>query len=158
LQKKWVTKRQLHSIAGKLSHAAKVVCGARLFLRRRLFNAIGKLHHQNHKTRIHGAVKADLLWWDTFIASFNVVAAFLKDDNIHPVLSDACLYAGGPFCDGDFYNTVWDTDHPEATNMCINYKETLIAILAVQRWASVLSNSFVWLYSVCCVNYKHLYL
>jgi hypothetical protein len=146
LQKKRVTKRQLQSIAGKLSHAAKVVRGARLFLRR-LFNAIGKLRRQNHKTRIHGAVKADLLWWDTFMASFNGVAAFIKDDNIHPVLSDACLYAGGAFCDGDFYYTVWDADYPEATNMCINYKETLIAILAVQRWASVLSNSFVWLYS-----------
>ena len=58
LQKKQVTKRQLQSIAGKLSHAAKVVHGARLFLRH-LFNAIGKLQH--HKTRIQGAVKADRL-------------------------------------------------------------------------------------------------
>ena len=48
LQQKRVTKRQLQSIVGKRSHAAKMVCAARLFLRR-LFNVIGKLQRQHHR-------------------------------------------------------------------------------------------------------------
>ena len=146
LQKKRATKRQLQSIAGKLSHAAKVVRGARLFLRR-LFIAIGKLKRQHHKTRLHGMVRADLLWWDRFMAHFNGVAAFTKEDCINTVLTDACLYAGGAFCNGDIFYTVWEADHPEASDLCINHKETLIAALAIQRWARWLKNSHVWLYS-----------
>lgn len=146
LQKKRVTKRQLQSIAGKLSHAGKVVRGARLFLRR-LFMAIGKIKRQHHKVRLRGMMREDLLWWDRFMAHFNGVAAFTREGRIHTVLTDACLYAGGAFCNGDIYYTVWEADHPQAADLCINHKETLIAALALQRWASVFSNSYVWLYS-----------
>ena len=56
------TKRQLQSLAGKLNHAARVVRGGRTFLRH-LLNAINKLRLPHHKTRIEGALKADIDWW-----------------------------------------------------------------------------------------------
>ena len=63
---------------------------------------------------------------------FNRVAAFVRDDNTHPILADICLYTGGEFGNGDFYYTVWEADHLEAANLCNNYMETLIAALAVE--------------------------
>lgn len=145
-QKKRATKRQLQSLAGKLCFAARVVRGARLFLRR-LFNTIASLKRQHHKANLRGAVREDILWWHTFMSTFNGVAAFMDEENIATVLTDACLYAGGAFHNGNVFYTVWTVDEPEAVDLCINYKETLIAARTLKRWSRDLKNRHVWLYT-----------
>jgi hypothetical protein len=146
MNKKRVTKQQLQSLVGRLNFAARVVRGARLFLRR-LFNAISTLKHPRHKLRLRGAVKADIVWWHCFLQDFNGVAAFMDNTPITTVYSDACLRAGGAFYNGDFFYTVWEEDYPEIADLCINYKETMIAVLAIMRWGHLFQNKYVFLYS-----------
>lgn len=146
MSKKRATKQQLQSLVGRLNFAARVVRGARLFLRR-LFNAIATLKHQRHKFRLRGPVKADIEWWHRFLRDFNGVAAFMDNTPITTVQTDACLRAGGAFYRGDFYYTSWEADYPEAADMCINYKEALIAVLALQRWGHLFANKYVFLYT-----------
>ena len=144
--RKRVTKQQLQSLVGKLNFAARVVRGARLFLRH-IFDAIARLKKRHHKLRLCGAVKEDLLWWDKFLSHFNGVAAFIDDTPITPVLTDSSLFAGGAFCNGDFYYTVWHADFATIADTCINYKEAMIATLAVRRWGHLLTNRTVIIYT-----------
>ena len=64
-QHKRATKRQLQAIAGRLSWAAGVVKGGRVFLRR-IFDRIGILKLASHKAVISPEMRKDLLWWSTF--------------------------------------------------------------------------------------------
>ncbi|MCG8049284.1 MAG: reverse transcriptase domain-containing protein, partial [Candidatus Thiodiazotropha endolucinida] len=64
------TKRQFQSLAGRLSWAAGVVRGGRVFLRR-IFNKISTLRHASHRSLICAAVRQDILWWHNFLATFN---------------------------------------------------------------------------------------
>ena len=74
----WVTKckcskRQLLSLIGKLSFAAKVVKPGRLFLRRLidLSKTISKLQHMIH---MDSEAREDILWWHKFVSTWNVVS------------------------------------------------------------------------------------
>ena len=70
LQRKRASKRQLQAIAGRLSWAAGVVKGGRVFLRR-IFDQIGILKHASHKAVISPEMRKDLLWWYNFLETFN---------------------------------------------------------------------------------------
>jgi hypothetical protein len=72
LGRKRVTKQQLQSLVGKLNFAARVVRGARLFLRH-FFDAIAVLKKRHHRVRMRGAIKDDLCWWDTFFTFLMVL-------------------------------------------------------------------------------------
>lgn len=146
MSKKRATKQQLQSLIGRLNFSARVVKGARIFLRR-LFDALATLKHQRHKIRLRGAVKADIAWWHNFLQDFNGVAAFMDNTPITTVCTDACLRAGGAFYNGDFFYTVWEEDYPEISDLCINYKEAMIAILGLMRWGSMFENKYVILYT-----------
>ena len=90
------TKRQLQSLAGRLSWAASVVKGRRVFLRH-IINTISSLRHNGHRVRITPEVCKDLLWWSNFISSFNGRSTLLDRLPIECVFSDACNEgAGGP--------------------------------------------------------------
>ena len=146
MHKKRATKLQLQSLVGKLNFAARVVRGGRTFLRR-IFDAIASLKKQHHKVRLQGAIKGDIQWWHEFLSVFNGVAAFIQETDVCSVSTDACLQAGGAFYNGDIYYTVWEADHPEVSDLCINYKETMVAILAIQRWCSFFKNKLVYIYT-----------
>eukprot|EP00731_Ephydatia_muelleri_P035677 Em0147g3a len=76
LGKHKTTKRDLLSLIGKLSCAAKVVPSGRHFLRRliELSTTVSKLHHH-----IHLIVEAreDIIWWNRFLPSWNGASIFL---------------------------------------------------------------------------------
>ena len=146
LQKRRATKQQLQSLAGRLSFAARAVRGARFFLRR-LFTAIAGLKRQHHKVRLRGAIRGDILWWHKFLVEFNGETAFIDVTNVTSILTDACLFAGGAFYKGDMYYTVWSADYSNIQNYCINYKEAMIATLAVKRWAPSLKDKYVYIYT-----------
>ncbi len=153
LRRERATKRQLQSPAGKLNFAARVVRGGRTFLRR-ILDCIESLRRPHHKARIAGALKQDLLWWHSFLYNFNGVAAFPNDTEIVQTLSDACTVAGGMFCNGDFAYLDWGVDLPEASELPINYKETVCATLAVIKWAPSYPNRRlnVYLDNQCAVS------
>ena len=73
------TKRELLSLIGKLSFAAKVVPAGRLFLRHLmdLSPPVRKLHHH---VGLNAEARADITWWDSFLPSWNGVAMFLDPE------------------------------------------------------------------------------
>ena len=92
------TIRQLQLLAGRLSWAAGVVKGGRVFLRR-IFNTIRILRHSTHHVRISAEVRKDLLWWSRFIDAFNGRSTCLDQWPIECVFTDASNEgAGGSFC------------------------------------------------------------
>ena len=66
---KRATRRQLQSLAGRLSWAAGVVRGGQVFLRR-IFNQIRMLRHNSHGTLLTGEVCKDFLWWSKLLETF----------------------------------------------------------------------------------------
>ena len=151
-----VTKRQLQSIAGRLSWAAGVVKGGRVFLRR-IFDKIGTLRHASHRTLLSFTVQKDLLWWHTFLETFNGRSLILDKQPVDCVFTDACNEAAGGSFGSDWFYFNWNQDLPAAVNFHINEKEVLAVVLAAQRWAPLWQDKRVIIYSdnsvtVACLN------
>ena len=144
--KQRASKRQLQSLAGKLSHAAHVVRGGRTFLRR-LFNALRSLRRPSHKTRITSALLQDITWWQSFMPTFNGVSACLPPWDAVSMMSDACDIGGGAFVEGTFHYTNWAADLPQLATEHINHKETAAAALSVIRFAPAYANRTINVYS-----------
>ncbi|MEW8544940.1 MAG: reverse transcriptase domain-containing protein [Candidatus Thiodiazotropha sp.] len=156
LQRKRASKRQLQAIAGRLSWAAGVVKGGRVFLRR-IFDQIGMLKHASHKAVISPEMRQDLLWWYTFLETFNGKSAILDQQPLFSVFTDACDDAAGGSFYQDWFYFNWAQDLPEAATLHINEKEVLAVVLAAQRWAKFWVNKRIILHSdnmvtVSCVN------
>ncbi|MEW8562682.1 MAG: reverse transcriptase domain-containing protein [Candidatus Thiodiazotropha sp.] len=146
LQLRRATKRQFQSIAGRLSWAAGVVRGGRVFLRR-VFNKVSSLRHASHRALITPEVRDDLLWWSKFLASFNGRSTLLDKQPIECVFTDACNEAAGGSFGLDWFYFNWNRDLPAASSFHINEKETLAVVLAAQRWAPWWRNKHIIIYS-----------
>ena len=146
LQMRRATKRQFQSLAGRLSWAAGVVRGGRVFLRR-VFDKISTLKHASHRAIIDSNVRADLIWWNEFLSSFNGRSVLLDKKPIECVSTDACNEAAGGSFGLDWFYFNWAHDFPAASDLHINEKEVLAVVLAAQRWAPVWRNKRVIIYS-----------
>ena len=106
LGKQQTTKRDLLSLIGKLSFAAKVVPSGRLFLRRliELSTTVSKLHHHIH---LNMEAREDIIWWNRFLPSWNGVSIFLdlnwKDAEAIDLFTDA----SGTLGYGAYFNGAW---------------------------------------------------
>ena len=63
-------KRELLSLIGKLSHAAKIIVPGCIFLRG-MINVAHRVKHINHWIHLNQKFKSDLAWWQTFIDTWN---------------------------------------------------------------------------------------
>ena len=134
LHRRRASKRQLQSIAGKLSWAAGVVKGGRVFLRR-IFDQISFLKRASHKTLISPEMRKDFLWWSNFLQTFNGKSTVLDKQPFYGVFTDACDDAAGGSFGHDWFYFNWKHDFPEASSLHINEKEVLAVVLAAQRWS-----------------------
>ena len=146
LNRKRATKRQLQSVAGRLSWAASVVKGGRVFLRR-IFNQISMLRHASHRTLLSPIVKKDLLWWVQFLSIFNGKSTILDQQPIETVCTEACNNAAGGIFGTDWFYFNWSQDWPEARNFHINEKEVIAITLAAYCWAPLWRNKKIIVYS-----------
>ena len=64
--KKAVKKREMLSLIGKLSHAAKIITPGRIFLRR-MIDTASKAKQLDHWIRLSTEFKSDLLWLCRFL-------------------------------------------------------------------------------------------
>ena len=86
------TKRELLSLIGKLSFAAKVVPAGRLFLRHliHLSTTVRRLHHHIH---LNPDTRANLQWRNSFLPSWNGISMFIapewKDAESFQLYTDA---------------------------------------------------------------------
>lgn len=156
LQRKRASKRQLQSLAGKLSWAAGVVKGGRVFLRR-IFNKISTLKHTSHKTMISTDMRDDIIWWFNFMEKFNGRSTVLDSLPLECVYTDACDGAAGGVFGQDWFYFNWSQDFPQADNFHINEKEVLAVAVAAHRWAPLWTSKRIILHSdnsvtVACIN------
>lgn len=75
-----------------------------------------------------------------FLPVFNGTVRFLETRPVRSLITDACNSGGGGYFRGDYFYMNWALDLPEVADKHINTKETLAIILALQRWAPMLSN------------------
>ena len=146
LSRKRATKRQLQSLAGRLSWAASVVKGGRVFLRR-IFNKISLLRHGSHRTILSFDVHQDIMWWYHFMQTFNGRATVLESKPIECAFTDACDDAAGGSFGLDWFYFNWNQDWPEAKKFHINEKEIVAVVLAAYRWAPLWKNKRVVIHS-----------
>ena len=64
------TKKELESLVGKLGHASKVVHPGKTFMRR-MFELLAGTRAAHHHIRFSVSFRSDLLWWATFLESWN---------------------------------------------------------------------------------------
>ncbi|MEW8546115.1 MAG: hypothetical protein AB2693_21555 [Candidatus Thiodiazotropha sp.] len=144
--RKRASKRQLQSLAGRLSWAAGVVKGGRVFLRR-IFDKISTLKRNSHKTIISLGVRKDIEWWSHFMQMFNGRSAVLDQQPIICAFTDACEDAAGASFGTDWLYFNWHTDWPEVAHFHINEKEVIAVTLAAQRWAPLWKNKRIIIHS-----------
>ena len=145
LEKRKVSKKYLQSLAGKLSFATNCIYGGR-FYTRRLFDVIGKLRCQWHRTRVTREMRADIEWWLDCLTAFNGFTPMLDRRPESLVHIDACDKAlDGVFQDQFVYTPLsniptWNKSH-------INYKEVVALEPAITQWAPYLANKKVVVHS-----------
>ena len=134
-KKKKITKRELLSLIGKLSFAAKVVPAGRLFLRRLidLSTSVQKLHH--HIT-LSASARADIKWWKDFLPSWNGVSLMLQTN--WTTAADLRLYtdASGTLGFGAYFQGAWimGTWSQQQLANSIQWKELFAIIAAASVW------------------------
>ena len=149
------TKRDLLSLIGHLSFAAKVVKPGRLFLRRLIdvSTSVAQLHH-----RIHLSVDArqDIDWWRTFLPTWNGVS-YLQDDpissdDIHLFTDASALGIGGVFGRRwfafpltDFSCISWFPSGEDTFD--INFWELLALLVAFFTWSNEFRDRQVIIYT-----------
>ena len=135
--KKKTTKRELLSLIGKLSFAAKVIPAGRIFLRRLidLSTSVKKLHH--HITLTAGA-RADIKWWQDFLPGWNGVSLMLQAD--WQTAADLNLFtdASGTLGFGAYFKGAWimGTWSKEQLSRSIQWKELFAIVAAAATWGN----------------------
>ena len=140
--RKRASKVQLESLIGKLNWACQVIKGGRTFLRR-IIDLKNCLRKQRDKTLLSDDFRMDLQWWIDFLPLFNGSVHILDPRPVRSLCTDACNTGCGGYFAGDYFYVNWTTDLPEMTEQHINVKETMAIVLALKRWAPLLSDKRV---------------
>lgn len=98
-------KRDLQSLVGKLQHACKVVQPGRSFLRR-MFELLSNTLKPYHHIRLNESFRSDLIWWDTFLESWNGVS-ILRDCRARSPDQEVFTDASGSFGCGAIWGGHW---------------------------------------------------
>jgi len=145
ISKKSCTKRELESITGRLAHASQVVQPGKTFMGR-LFALLSGVRRAHHHIRLNQAIRSDLLWWATFISSWNGIS-FVHPDMLGQPLNHIWTDASGIIghsavcpASGRWFQLLWpDPCHgrwAELKEASITMKELLPIVLAYAIWGS----------------------
>lgn len=144
--KRRASKRQLESLIGSLNWASQVIQGGRPFMRR-MINLKNTLKNHSDKALLNSEFSADLAWWLIFMKTFNGKAQILDNRPVTSIQCDACTEGGGAAFLNDFFYINWALDMPDVAPLHINLKETVIIVLAIFKWAYLLKNRRVIIYT-----------
>jgi hypothetical protein len=143
-KRKRATRRNLESLAGKLSWAANVFVWARLHIRS-IFDLIACLQLPHHKCRL-ASIKTDLCWWLNQLCTSSNCKSIWNDRPVTSLYTDACVAGGGAFCRGDWTYIAWHLDLPHLKHTHINIKELAMVVAAAHRWGALWSGQHILLY------------
>ena len=146
LGKKSCLKRELQSLAGKLQHACKVVRLGRTFLRR-VFELLSVTSRKHHHIRLNAMFRSDLLWWSTFLSTWNGVAIIPEEgDSGIKLFTDASGGIGcGAWCGNQWLQYKWPQTN-SFRDVPITQKEVLPVVLACAVWGEQWSSQMVQAY------------
>ena len=139
--KRRCTKRQLQSLIVKLHFICNVCRPGQTFLRC-MIDVLCKVHQPSHHFRLNRAFHNDLLWWRTFLLSWNG-SRFNYDDqwisSSHlDLYTDACQSGFGAYFAGNWlYESFKEHDIPHSRS--ITFKELYAIVVAVHTWSPVLT-------------------
>jgi len=145
-QKRRASCRQLQQLAGKLTWASHVISGGRVY-QQRVFDLLRPLRKQHHKTQLSPEFQADVKWWLDALRVFNTKYILQHHADIIPLYTDACTAGAGMLAPFDWAHVDWSIDIPGLAPEHINVKETMAVILAIYRWAPLLQNAKVIVYT-----------
>lgn len=144
--RKKCTKRELLSLIGSLSFAAKVVKPGRMFLRR-LIDLSTTVASLNHHITLNGEARLDIQWWVDFLPSWNGVC-FIQGDPITAaslsLFTDASGVGFGAVFRNSWFCAPWPpTFHP----FHINILELFAIVAAVRTWGREWRNLQIIIYT-----------
>jgi hypothetical protein len=150
LNKKKATKKQLQSLIGKLQFAAKCVRAGRIFISRLLL-ILPTLRKQHHRFYVNSQFRKDLLWWRSFLVTFNGVSiiphiAWTGPDTT--ISTDACLKSLGGWSGSSFFSCMFPRDILKQ-ELHISALELYAIIIALKLWADRCANTRI---QVFCDN------
>ena len=144
LGKKKATKRHILSLVGLLQHATKVIQCGRSFVSR-MYAAAAKLKELDYSTWLNREVRSDLLWWHTFMDSWNGLSLLRTESWSSPadhyIQTDASGNWGcGAFFEGNWLQWEWPKEWLNATIMA---KELVPIAFSCAAWGPKLTRTRV---------------
>ena len=146
LGKKSCLKRELQSLAGKLQHACKVVRPGRTFLRS-VFELLSVTAKKHYHICLNAMFQSDLLWWSTFLSTWNEVVVIPGESNSGiELFTDASGGIGcGAWCGNQWLQYKWPQTGSFG-DLPITQKEVLPVVLACAVWGEQWSGQTVQAY------------
>ena len=139
-----VRKRDLLSLIGHLSHAATVVRPGRTFTRS-LIDASTTARLPDHHVHLSALARADIVWWYTFLRSWNGVSLLPAAEPSQEICSDASgTWGCGAQWGGNWLQLPWPQAWAAAN---IAQKEMVPVLLAVAVWGSQWAGERIRCYS-----------
>ena len=108
---RYISKKNLESLNGLVSHCAQVTQGGRTYCRR-FYNLQKELNAKRLKRiLIPSYVRADLKWWNDLCLIFNGVCTFKRPSYYLPMISDSSFMGFGVYLGNDWALGTWSEDH-----------------------------------------------
>ena len=142
MSKRSITKRDLHSLVGKLNFAARVVFDGRTFLQR-MIDTVNNLRRPHHHTRPTAEIKADMSWWAEFLSNGTRFFVDSEPLDVAEFSKDACPLSAGGYVRGDWFYLHWTVHCPTLAKAHINLQETYTVLAALERWKQELSGKWL---------------
>ena len=142
--KKKATKRQILSLVGSLHHAAKVVYYGRAFVSR-MYATAAKVKELDYFTRLNMDFRSDLLWWHTFITTWNGHSLLRWHTLQHPITTAIQTDASGALGCGAVFGNLWLQWKwpPEWQPLGIMAKELVPIVFSCAVWGPQLARQSV---------------
>ena len=137
-EKERATRKEMQSLIGKLSFAAKCVRPGRLFLARMLNELWVSPEIEN--SDLSEDFKKDIAWWSRVMPYFNGISLIPPNYWSSPdtvLACDACLTGAGAVCGKEYFHRRFPAEIMQATSD-INQRELLTIMVALTAWASKL--------------------
>ena len=140
LDRSKATKRQILSLVGKLSFAAKVIRSGRAFISR-LLAASKHVKALHHHVKLGRDAKLDLRWWSDCISTHNGVCYYnptWPQEGVVDIFSDASGVAMGATCGNDWWQISFTGTYAYMRDRSINWREFYAALVSLATWAKIL--------------------
>ena len=127
-------RHDIQQLLGKLNFVASCVRPARIFMSRML--AFLRATPFTGSVSISSDLHKDIVWWRTFIRTYNGVSMMMIEDWSNPddvLATDACLEGGGAWCEGEYWHKEFPT-FIRQQGLHINALELLVIVVSIKVW------------------------